>query len=120
MAKTIDVIKEKILEQVLSLSELENIMLEYHYHPVERDDDTDIIKFTNYSSQIWVDGEKDNDGNILISNVRNVNRLDPEPTRVEPFRTYEDLEKVMNYFKDNGYYNHCNGDNIRSNSTYII
>lgn len=106
MAKTIDRIKENILEQVLSLSELENIMAEFRYHPVEKDDDTDTIKFTNYSSQIWIDGEKDSDGNILISNVRSVNRLDPEPTRVESFRTYEDLEKVMNYFKDNGYYNH--------------
>lgn len=106
MSRTIDKIKEKILEQVLSQDELENIMIEYHYHPVEKDNDTDTIKFTNYSSQIWINGEKDNDGNILISNVRSVNRLDPEPTRVEPFRTYEDLEKVMNYFKDNGYYNH--------------
>lgn len=106
MAKTIDIIKEKTLEQILSLSELENIMAEFRYHPVEKDDDTDIIKFTNYSSQIWIDVEKDNDGNILISNVRSVNRLENEPTRVEPFRTYEDLEKVMNYFKDNGYYNH--------------
>ena len=106
MARTIDKIKERTLEQVLSLSELENIMADFRYHPVERDDDTDTIKFTNYSSQIWIDGEKDDDGNILISNVRSVNRLDPEPTRVEPFRTYEDLEKVMNYFKDNEYYNH--------------
>ena len=106
MARTIDKIKERTLEQILSLTELENIMSEFRYHPVEKDDDTDTIKFTNYSSQIWIDGEKDNDGNILISNVRSVNRLDPEPTRVEPFRTYEDLGKVMDYFKDNGYYNH--------------
>lgn len=106
MAKTIDKIKEKILEQVLSQNELENIMAEYRYHPVEKDDDIDTIKFTNYSSQVWISGENDSDGNILITKVRSVNRLDPEPTRVEPFRTYEDLEKVMNYFKDNGYYNH--------------
>ena len=106
MARTIDKIKEKILEQVLSQDELQNIMIEYRYHPVEIDEDTDTIKFTNYSSQIWIDGERDSDGNILISNVRSVNRLENEPTRVEPFRTYDDLEKVMNYFKDNGYYNH--------------
>lgn len=104
--RTIDKIKEKILEHILSISELENIMSEFRYHPVEKDDDMDTIKFTNYSSQIWIDGERDDDGNILISNVRSVNRLDHEPTRVEPFRTYEDLENVMNYFKDNGYYNH--------------
>lgn len=106
MAKTIDKIKEKVLEQVLSQDELENIMSEYRYHPIENDDGTDTIKFTNYSSQVWIDGEMDSDGNILISKVRSVNRLENEPTRVEPFRSYEDLEKVMNYFKDNGYYNH--------------
>lgn len=106
MARIIDKIKEITLEQVLSQDELEKIMVEFRYHPVEKDDDTDTIKFTNYSSQIWIDGDKDNDGNILISNVRSVNRLEHEPTRVEPFRTYEDLEKVMNYFKNNGYYNH--------------
>lgn len=106
MARTIDKIKERIFEQVLSQDELENIMAEFCYYPVEKDDETDTIKFTNYSSQIWIDGEKDNDGNILITNVRSVNRLESEPTRVEPFRSYEDLEKVMNYFKDNGYCNH--------------
>lgn len=106
MAKTIDKIKGKILEQVLSQNELENIMAEYRYHPVEKDDDIDTIKFTNYSSQVWINGENDSDGNILITKVRSVNRLENEPTRVEPFRSYEDLEKVMNYFKDNGYYNH--------------
>lgn len=106
MARTIDKIKKDILEQILSQDELENIMAEYKYHPVETEDNTDIIKFTNYSSQIWVDGESDNEGNILITKVRSVNRIYNESTRVEPFRTYEDLEKVMNYFKNNDYYNH--------------
>lgn len=106
MAKTVDKIRNKILEQVLSMDELESIMAEYKYHPVEIDDDTDIIKFTNYSSQIWIDGEIDEEGNVLISKVRSVNRTENEPTRVDPFSSYEDLEKIMNYFKDNGYYNH--------------
>lgn len=106
MAKVIDSIKKDILEQVLSLNELENIMSVYRYSLVEKDGETDTIKFTNYSSQIWIDGEIDGSGNILVSNVRSVNRLENESTRVEPFRTYEDLEKVMSYFKDNGYYNH--------------
>ena len=53
MAKVIDKIKKDILEQVLSQDELENIMAEYKYHPVETEDDSDTIKFTNYSSQIW-------------------------------------------------------------------
>ena len=88
------------------MDELESIMAEFRFHLVEVDDETDIIKFTNYSSQIWIDGESDEEGNILILKVSRVNRIESETTRVEPFRTYDDLEKVMNYFKNNGYYNH--------------
>lgn len=32
--------------------------------------------------------------------------INSESTRVEPFRTYEDLEKVLNYFKENQMYHH--------------
>lgn len=111
MAKIIDKIKKDILEQVLSQDELENIMAEYKYHPVEiddydKEDDVEILKFTNYSSQIWLDVERDDEQSILITKVRRVNRTEYESTRSEPFRSYEDLEKIMNYFKDNGYYNH--------------
>lgn len=106
MAKTIDKIKEDILAQVLSQDELENIMEKYKYYPAEMDDDTSIIKFTNYSSQIWIDVEMDSERNMLVLNVRRINRLEYDSTRSDPFSSYEDLEEVMNYFKDNGYYNH--------------
>ena len=69
MAKKTDVLKEKILHEVLSMSELESIMSEFEFVPVEAEDDTEIIKFTNYNSQIWIEGESDNDGNILVSSV---------------------------------------------------
>lgn len=109
MARIIDQIKGKIVGEVLSQDELETVMLEYKYHPVETDDNAETIKFTNYSSQIWIDADRDENGNILVESedkIRSVNRLENESTRVEPFRSYEDLEKVMNYFKDNGFYNH--------------
>ncbi|MDD4688794.1 MAG: site-specific integrase [Eubacteriales bacterium] len=32
--------------------------------------------------------------------------MESEPTRVEAFRSYEDLEKVLNWFWNNKYYNH--------------
>lgn len=106
MARKTDIIKEKILNEVLSMTELENIMAEFEFVPVESEDDTEIIKFTNYKSQIWVDGETDNEGNILVTNMSVVNRVESEPTRVEAFRSYEDLERVLNWFWDNGHYNH--------------
>lgn len=106
MARKTDEIKEKILNEVLSMTELENIMAEFEFVPVEAEDDTETIKFTNYKSQIWIDGETDTEENILVSNVSVVNRVESEPTRVEAFRSYEDLEKVLNWFWDNGHYNH--------------
>ena len=106
MARKTDEIKEKILNEVLSMTELENIMTEFKFVPVEAEDDTETIKFTNYKSQIWIEGETDNEENILITNVSVVNRVESEPTRVEAFRSYEDLEKVLNWFWDNGHYNH--------------
>ena len=106
MARKTDIIKEKILNEVLSMTELENIMAEFEYVPVEAEDDTEIIKFTNYKSQIWIEGETDSEENILVSNVSVVNRVESEPTRVEAFRSYEDLEKVLKWFWNNGHYNH--------------
>lgn len=111
MAKTIDKIKKDILEQILSQDELENVMAEYKYHPVEiddydKEDDLEILKFTNYSSQIWLDVERDDEQSILITKVRRINRTEYESTRAEPFRTYEDLEKIMNYFIDKKFYHH--------------
>ena len=106
MARKTDIIKEKILNEILSMTELENIMAEFEFVPVESEDDTETIKFTNYKSQIWIEGETDTEENILITNVSVVNRVESEPTRVEAFRSYEDLEKVLNWFWDNGHYNH--------------
>lgn len=106
MARKTDIIKGKILNEVLSVTELENIMAEFEFVSVESEDDAETIKFTNYKSQIWIDGETDTEGNILVSNVSVVNRVESEPTRVEAFRSYEDLEKVLNWFWDNGHYNH--------------
>ena len=106
MARKTDIIKEKILNEILSMTELENIMAEFEFIPVESEDDTEIIKFTNYKSQIWIEGETDTEENILITNMSVVNRVESEPTRVEAFRSYEDLEKVLNWFWDYGHYNH--------------
>jgi integrase len=106
MARKTDIIKEKILNEILSMTELENIMAEFEFVPVESEDDTETIKFTNYKSQIWIEGETDTEENILITNMSVVNRVESEPTRVEAFRSYEDLEKVLNWFWDNGHYNH--------------
>ena len=106
MARKTDIIKGKILNEVLSMTELENIMAEFGFLPVEAEDDSEKIKFTNYKSQVWISGETDTKGNILVADVSVVNRVESEPTRVEAFRSYEDLEKVLNWFWNNGHYSH--------------
>lgn len=111
MAKIIDKIKEELIGKTLSFDELEEIMSDYRYFLVEKDDEgnereDNIVKYTNYSGQLWIKFDKAENMCIIIRSISPVNRLENELTRVEPFRCYEDLEKVMNYFKDNGYYNH--------------
>lgn len=115
MAKIIDSIREELIGNVLSFEELEESMSNFRYNLVENEDsdldddesvDGNIIKFTNYSGQIWVKGEMDEQGSILILEIVPVNRIENESTRVEPFQNYEDLEKVLNYLKENDYINH--------------
>ena len=108
MARKIEKMKSELVGEVLSLSELENYMSEYNFSLIEseNDDENNVLKFTNYKSQIWIESENDEDGNILITNLKSISRITNEPTRVEPFRTYEDLEKILNYFKDNHMYHH--------------
>lgn len=109
MAKKIDKMKNDMIGEVFSPTELENYMHDYDFVIVESDESEDIqnvIKFTNYNSQIWVECEIDEENNILILNLKSVSKINSESTRVEPFRTYQDLEKVLNYFKKNGMYHH--------------
>ncbi len=68
----------------------------YNFTIVESDESEDtqnVIKFTNYKSQIWIECEMDDDNNILILNLKSISKINNESTRVEPFRTYQDLEK---------------------------
>lgn len=110
MAKKIMKMKSEIVGEVLSLTELENYMHKHDFVPVESEEETEspenVIKFTNFKSQIWIEGEQDEENNILITNLKGITKVRNTPTRVEPFRCYEDLERVLNYFKENEMYHH--------------
>lgn len=111
MAKIIDKIKEELIGKTLSFDELEETMSDYRYFLVEKDDEDNerednIVKYTNYSGQLWIKFDRAENMCIIIRSISPVNRLENEPTRVEPFRCYEDLQKVLDYLKNNGYYNH--------------
>lgn len=109
MARKIDTMKKDIVGEVFSPIELENYMHNYDFVIVESDEyenAKNVIKFTNYKSQIWVECEIDEENNILILNLKSISKINNESTRVEPFRTYQDLENVLNYFKENRMYHH--------------
>ena len=61
MARKIDTMKAELVGEVLSLSELENYMSGYNFSLIEseNDDENEILKFTNYKSQIWIESEND-------------------------------------------------------------
>ena len=101
----IDDIKRKINGEVVSETELENLMAELGYSPLTTDDDTEnIIKYTNYKCQIWIDAVRDEENNILCGNIRQVTKEKGEETKVEPIHTFEELLAIEDYFKSNGQY----------------
>ncbi len=106
MARKIDKMKSEIVGEVFSQTELENYMHQFNFVLIEEDNADNLIKFTNYRSQIWVECEIDEENNILILNLKSIGNLNEGSTRKEPFRTYEDLEKVLNYFIDKKMYHH--------------
>ena len=105
MASKIDEIRLNIGNDVLSETELENIMAELGYTPLTIDDETEnLIKFTNYKCQIWIDTIRDEENNLLCENVRQVTKEKGEETKVEPIHTFEELLAIEDYFKSNKQY----------------
>lgn len=105
MANTLNAIKNHLIGEVLSETELENIMAEYQYSPIYDETDS-ILKFTNYNSQIWVVIERDFENNFLVTETKYVTKAKNVSTKVEPFHSFDDLNKVLKYFLDNGQSHH--------------
>ena len=105
MATKIDKIRTKIGNDVLSETELENLMAELGYSPLMTDDETEnLVKFTNFKCQIWIDVVRDEENNLICENVRQVTKEKGEETKVEPIHTFEELLAIEGYFKDNKQY----------------
>lgn len=105
MATISDKIKDKISGEVMSETELEELMSNFGFSPLMADDDAEnIIKFTNYKCQIWIDAVRDEEGNLLCENVRQVTKERGEETKVEPIHTFDELLAIEDYFKNGGQY----------------
>lgn len=99
----IDDIKSKICNEVISETELENLMAEFGFSPLNIDEETEnLLKYTNFKCQIWIDVVRDEENNLLCENIRQVTKEKGEETKVEPIHTFEELLAIEDYFKDNG------------------
>lgn len=105
MASKVDEIKAKIGNDIVSETELENLMAELGYTPASIDDEAEnIVKFTNYKCQIWIDVIRDEENNLLCENVRQVTKEKGEETKVEPIHTFDELLAIEDYFRNGGQY----------------
>ena len=104
MASIIKQIKSKVANEILSESELENIMFEFGFFPMDEEAD-DVIKYTNYKSQIWIDCVRDGNS-ILVDNVRQVTKTKGIGTKVDPIHSFDDLKLILDYFWKTGRYHH--------------
>ena len=105
MATTIERIKASIEGEILTETELDNIMSGYGFFPIDDDSDRAVIKYTNSRSQIWIDIVRDEDNNVLLENIRKVTKEEGE-TEVDPIRSFEDLKRILDYFYDKEQYHH--------------
>lgn len=120
ITKKIEGLKEEMIGEVFSPIELDNIMGGLDFYLIETEDDNnddkeekkkekdiDIIKYTNHKTQIWIEGNIDDDNNILVSDIKRVNNINlNESTETNPFRSYDDFFKVINWFKDKEQHHH--------------
>ena len=106
--KKIDTIKNKLCGNVYSSMELDNLMAEKDFVQIEADDQIEdgIIKYTNCKLQLWLLVDRDSDGNILVSDVKSVTKVGGIATKVDPFHTFNDLNKVLSYFWNHEQYHH--------------
>lgn len=105
--KKIDKIKEDLYGNIYSATELDNLMAEKGFAQIESDDQIEdgVIKYTNCKLQLWLTVDRDTD-DILVTDIKSVTKVGGVSTKVDPFHTYDDLNKVLTYFWDHEWYHH--------------
>lgn len=105
MAKIIDEIKSKLYDEVITETELDNIMVAFSYYPIESEEADEIVKYSNGRSQIWIDVVRDEDNNVLPGNIRQATKEEGE-TEVDPIHSFEDLKRILDCFYNKKKYHH--------------
>lgn len=106
--KRLEDLKTEMVGKVFTDGEIESIMIDAGYIPFDCDlSDGVIAVFTDSKKLVYIKGFRDVDGNVEINGITQNNNINNgDQTKVEPFHTYEDLEKVLNYLKERGQWNH--------------
>ena len=101
-------LKKKLSNELISQTELENLMYEYGYIPMEEDADSEtILKFQCSTNRVWIEVVRGDDMLILVDNVRIATKEKGVETEAEPFRSFEDLKAVQDYFWLNTQSKYC-------------
>ena len=110
--KIIDRIRETLVGNIYSNEEIDGVMEEIKYFPVESeenddendgtDKDFEILKYTNKKSQIWV--KCSFDGESYLVNEVTMRTKKNGKTEVQPFRNPEDIRNMLNYFREHNMY----------------
>ena len=101
--KIIDRIKEEVQNDVLSLDDINDIMASYQYTRIEdEDDESNILKYSNGKSQIWLKCIFDGDEYIVNDVTRCTKKRGK--TEADPLYREEDIKAMMDYFRSNEKY----------------
>lgn len=106
--KKIDKIKKELYGNVYSVTELDNLMAEKGFTQIESDDQVEdgVIKYTNCKLQLWITVDRDTDSDVLVTDIKNVTKVSGVATKVDPFHSFDDLNKVLSYFWNHEQYHH--------------
>lgn len=102
MAKIIDVLKEKMYNEILSENEIDIIMEREKYYPIEIETpEDDVLKYSNGRSEIWIKHISSN-GEYLVSDIT-VKTKKAGSTKTRHL-TPDEIKLFMDYFRKEGKY----------------
>ena len=103
MAKIIDNLKEQLVENILTETEIDAVMEKEKYYPIESDTDQEegILKYSNGKSQIWIKYIY-SDGEYLVTDI--TMKTKKSGSTKSRHLTIEEIKKLMDYFRSNKKY----------------
>lgn len=100
--------RNELIGKLLTDGELESVLMDSGYTPFDAELPDGVVGvFTDTKKLIYIKGFRDVDGNIEVADITQQNKItNGEPTKVDPFHTYEDLDEVFKYFSVKNQWNH--------------